>query len=408
MKPKILIYSDCFIWGGCENVIENLLWSEELNNSFELEFAYRYSRNYEREATLRLPSQIKRHPIFQFANDTTFYKWELKRWPPLFLNLVKLPFKLLKKCGFYSVYSFVVLLITFRRIRPDIIYINNGGYPGALSARVAVFAAALIGSIKKTIFCVNNLAYPQRYKISRFVDSFINEHVDVFITASKAAKARLIQERGFNIEKCIDIPNTIRRERLESVRAKINIREEFDLPQTNILIGIVGLLTYRKGHRVLVDAVSKLAQRRRNFTVIVLGDGEEKRSLLRQIREQEVDNYILFLGHKPNVLDYMKQCDFLVLPSLENEDFPYVNIEAMALSKPLIVTDVAGMPEQVIDGVNGYVVKPGDSDALQLAINNLISNGSLKEFGENALRKYTEEYQYNKVIGRYKKVFELS
>ena len=75
----------------------------------------------------------------------------------------------------------------------------------------------------------------------------------------------------------------------------------------------------------------------------------------------------------------MAACDVLALPSLAHECLPYAILEAMSHGKPVVSTDVAGIPEMVSDGVTGFVVPPGDLDALAAALGRLASDPQLRE-----------------------------
>jgi len=117
-----------------------------------------------------------------------------------------------------------------------------------------------------------------------------------------------------------------------------------------------------------------------------IGKGKEHlRSLVANLRLGE---NVLFLENEKNIFDIINILDVFILPSIEYEDFPNVILEAMSLGKSVIGTDIAGIPEQIEDGVNGFVVAPRDVNALSEAILTLIKNeNKRKRMGEKSLER---------------------
>jgi glycosyltransferase involved in cell wall biosynthesis len=74
------------------------------------------------------------------------------------------------------------------------------------------------------------------------------------------------------------------------------------------------------------------------------------------------------IDYIPDIFNLLNASDFVILPSIANEDFPFIVIEAMSLGKPAIGTDIAGMPEQIENNKTGIIVKPKNSDELLQAI----------------------------------------
>ena len=109
----------------------------------------------------------------------------------------------------------------------------------------------------------------------------------------------------------------------------------------------------------------------------------------------------------------MSLLDVLILPSISDEDFPNVILEAMALGKPVISTRLAGVPEQVIDGETGFLVNPRNVDELKLAIKELCNNTTLRlQMGRAAVYnfedKFTAEIAVKKYMALYKSMIETN
>jgi len=132
-----------------------------------------------------------------------------------------------------------------------------------------------------------------------------------------------------------------------------------------LVIGAVGRLSPEKGHVYLVRALSYL--RGIDCLCLLVGDGP-LRAELEQVAVQEgVADRIRFLGFQENVAGVMSQMDVVVMPSLD-ESFGLTILEAFALEKLVIASDVGGIPELVQHGRTGILVPARDSAALAAAI----------------------------------------
>lgn len=397
---KILFYSDCFIFGGCELVISNILQYEKILKQYKIYFAYRYSHEYEKMLKQHLiPKIIIFHPICIFTLDSYFYRLHNCLINPSLIErgCYKILY-LIQKIGLFSMLNFWVLLFLFKKIKPDILHINNGGYPAASSCLIAVFSAKLAG-IKKIVFTVNNLAQKQRNILEIIVDKCILSNVNIFTTASKAAAERLAHNRHF--DNIINIPNTVRHN--YNISNYNLLREEYHIDKSTKIIGSAGILTYRKGFHILIDAIKMLVDEgERNFKLIIFGEGEDRKKLENQIDIIGLNEIILLPGFKNNILEYVNGFDIFILPSIDNEDFPYVILEAMSLQKPIIGTNVAGIPEQIVDGETGFVVEPHNANALKEKISYLLNSGSLiLEMGLKSKKRFQDHFIYDSVIDQY-------
>ena len=406
-KKRILFFSDCFIYGGCEIVIANLMNSELIHQKYEVRYSYRYFRAYQEAVEKKIAS--KWHHCFLpqrlLSNGTIFYSLELqikKKWLRI---LLKLPLFLMEKTRVYSLFNYFVLLSLFKKQKPDILFINNGGYPGSEICRLAVNVAKK-AKVKKIIFNVNNIAFQAKSSSSLKENRKIGENVDCFVTASIAAKEALSQNAGFDSGKIRNIPNTVNRGFINIEAGKL--KKEFHLKGNVLVLGSVGLLTKRKGFDVLIRAVAEVLKRSDvpDFTVFIFGEGEERQNLENLIRELGVKN-VLLPGHREDILSYVTDFDIFVLPSIANEDMPYVIIEAMMLKKPIIGTNIAGIPEEVETGKTGFVVAPNDEKELASAIIQLSNKEELrKEFSEQGFKRYCDLFCYDIIVEKYLNLFK--
>jgi glycosyltransferase involved in cell wall biosynthesis len=291
-------------------------------------------------------------------------------------------------------------------VRPDIVHINNGGYPGALSCR-AMALAARAASVKQVLMVVNNLAVPYD-RLARWLDWPLDRRVisavDMFVTGSAAAGRRLAGVLHLPANKVRSIHNGIKvrepQAGVEQTRHRLGL-DSFD----GLVLGMVALHEPRKGHRVLLDAVAQLLTTGispRRLKVLIEGDGPLRSELQAFAAAKELADVVEFVGIEAHVFDFMAALDALVLPSVRDEDFPNVILEAMSLGKPVIATRLAGVPEQVEEGVTGLLAAPGDAPELAQAIRRLAEDPvACIAMGEAARKRFAERFASDIAVDNY-------
>jgi glycosyltransferase involved in cell wall biosynthesis len=165
----------------------------------------------------------------------------------------------------------------------------------------------------------------------------------------------------------------------------------------------VGRLSEEKGLDILFNAWNKV-----DFPLKVIGNGP-----LKYMLKKNKLSTIEYLGRKEkkDVFNLIKSADFIIMPSIWNETFGMVIIEAFACGTPLVGSRLGGFSELVEDGVTGLHCKPSDSEDLAVKINWMIDNPSaIKQMGANAraeyLAKYTPEKNYEMLINTYQQAID--
>ncbi len=160
----------------------------------------------------------------------------------------------------------------------------------------------------------------------------------------------------------------------------------------------VGRLVPKKGFDVLIRAIARLHQAGRPVALEVIGDGPQRDALLRLARELSVDGSVYFMGYMAHaeVVRHLKGVAMLVAPSVVGPDgdqdgLPNVILEAMAARVPVVASDLSGIPEAVEDGRTGFLVPPGDEEALSQAIVRVLDDGREGERLVAGARRMVEE-----------------
>lgn len=157
---------------------------------------------------------------------------------------------------------------------------------------------------------------------------------------------------------------------------------------------LVALLSSIKGIPYLLQALAKLKEKRQDFVLDIVGDGPNRQEYEGLTKKLELGAMVRFHGlkSKPEVAEYMRQCDFFVLPSLW-ENLPCVLIEAMASGVPVIATDVGGVKEMINENV-GLLIPPKNTEALEKAIECILddsTNYSFEKIAKYAKKKFSHE-----------------
>ena len=141
----------------------------------------------------------------------------------------------------------------------------------------------------------------------------------------------------------------------------------------------VGRLTYQKGMEVLVKAtVNLIENEKKDFIVIIVGEGTQRKILEDMIKEFHIGDYIKLVGIRNDVIDLMKEADIFVLPS-RYEGLSIAMIEAMAHGLPIIASDAPGIKTYIKNGINGLLFPIEDHKALSKQIQKIAEDNELRK-----------------------------
>ncbi|NTV97648.1 MAG: glycosyltransferase [Chlorobiaceae bacterium] len=158
------------------------------------------------------------------------------------------------------------------------------------------------------------------------------------------------------------------------------------------IIYSAGRLSEQKGFTYLIEAAALLKKSRNDLLFAVSGEGRLEEDLKNQAREAGLEDSFIFLGFSADIYPFLRGCDLFVLSSLF-EGMPNVIMEAMAMNKPVVATDVNGARELMIDGKTGLIVPPKNPAALAEAITAIIENPDmLADFGNTGYERVNQTF----------------
>ena len=133
----------------------------------------------------------------------------------------------------------------------------------------------------------------------------------------------------------------------------------------------------KKGHRFLLEAVSRIQESVPNVKLLIVGEGEERNKLERLSKTLSLKERVDFLGAREDIPRLMKIMDVFALPSLQ-EGFPRTLVEAMYSGLPSVASNISGIPELVEDGECGYMVDPGNIESIANRLKTLYIDAKLR------------------------------
>lgn len=407
--PHLHYHTDCDFFAGCENMIANFLGDERIFQDFKVSFSYRRSERYEAGLRSRVSADIRGECYPILAGNAL----------PKLVAVMPKPVRIaVKTAGYLLLLRYWVLawnvLVLYRAWRNrgiDLLHINNGNYPGALSCQSAAVAARMAG-VAQVVMVVNNIPIPHRYRrwpLDFLLDYLVAKSVTMFVTGSISAADALQAELKLPNKKISVLHNGIAVRQVSETRSQTRFR--LGMGEDILIFGMVAILEWRKGHRVLLNAIAelrKLISLERMPVFLIEGEGVEHPALERIVEQLAIGQWVRFVGVERNIFDFMQALDVIVLPSIAHEDFPNVVLEAMSLGKPVIASRIAGTPEQIEDGVTGCLVEPGDCSALAFKLREFVDNRArIDIMGDQARRRFEKKFTANEAVSRYLDLYRV-
>lgn len=182
-------------------------------------------------------------------------------------------------------------------------------------------------------------------------------------------------------------------------------RESLGLPPKGPLVGCVARLVPVKGVRFLLDAVPAIKAAVPDARVVFVGDGPLREELEQAARSRGLDGAAVFMGLRADVAALLSRFDIAVLPSL-NEGQGRAAVEALAAEVPVVASRVSGLQEVVRDGATGYLVPPGDAQALARAVIHLLRDPELRRSMSARARASVAAYDVSVMIDRIDELYQ--
>jgi len=195
---------------------------------------------------------------------------------------------------------------------------------------------------------------------------------------------------------------------VSEARSSEDVRRHLDIPPAGKLVVHVGNIRPGKGHDALVDVATRVAMDRPDVSFVSIGSEKIPGDLTRlraRVADAGLNGQLRFLGPRPDAIDFISAADVFVNPS-EVEGLPVAILEAMALGRPVVATDVGGVSSVVRHGDTGYLVPALDTQALADRVVALIDDPLTRAtMGERGKRLVEESFSLREMVSNYENLY---
>ena len=313
---------------------------------------------------------------------------------------IKNPFKFVR-----SHYLLLMDLLKFIRENRIHIILSHMGQANQLSV-----VAGKLSKIPAFPTVHNTMAFVDRRhwcdprkNLIKIVDNIIYRIADRILVVSNEVKDIVKNTFRINPSKITILRNGITFD--EHQYRSIDLTSEFKGSGDKIKIIAVGSLTYQKAMDVLIKSAADLIEGKfLNFIILIVGEGEKRKQLVKLVRELNLEKYVKLLGLRNDAINLIKSCDIFVMPS-RYEGLSIAMIEAMACGVPIIASDAPGLRNYIKHMHNGLLFPTGDHKILAKRIFNFALDKELRTVvSQSAKETYKNEYDMSKNISALNKL----
>jgi glycosyltransferase involved in cell wall biosynthesis len=192
----------------------------------------------------------------------------------------------------------------------------------------------------------------------------------------------------------------------EVMHGKSRLRKELGLKNEVPVIGAIGRLVWQKGFEYFIEAIPNVLKKVPESMFLIVGEGELKEKLKVKSEKLKVKDSLIFTGFRDDIKKILQSIDVLVMPSLL-EGLPMILLEAMAMGKPIIATDIEGIKDVLENVRTGLLVPPKDPKALADAIVDLlIHRGKAYQMGNKARTVVNEQFSVDAMVEKVEEVYQ--
>ncbi len=295
-----------------------------------------------------------------------------------------------------------------RKLRPQIVHswsFHGNPYAGLVGWFAGV--PVRLGSQRSAFSSKSVNALP-------FVFRFLALYTVSRIVVNSEAASREMVAQGYPISRIVLVPNFLD----SSSQSRTDPSQCLDLSFIGIgarhrVIGIIGNLRSEKNHLMFVQAMGSILPCFSDVRGLIVGqcmsdEPDVQLKIKSAIKDLKLDGKIAFAGFRTDVPTLMRRMHLFCLTS-DYEGMPNVVLEAMALARPIVATRVGGVPEVVKDGINGFLVEPGDVEGFARKVKYLLSNPDLsRKMGLAGREIVVRNFACEKAVQRITEIYSTS
>ncbi len=302
--------------------------------------------------------------------------------------------------NYHNPFRIISLARLLGKEKPDIVHTH--GYFASVIGRLA---ARLAGrSILITHVHSTHWEYKKRHlRMERFLSRFTRR----IVCCSRAVENFVVGQEGIHPSKTAVVYNGVDEERFSGIPNGSRVRARLGIRPESPVVGTVSSLTAHKGHAYFLRAATKILNAFAETKFLIVGDGPLRPLLEAQAEEDHIKPAVMFLGLRKDIPDLLSAMDVFVLPSSGREGLGIAAIEAMAAEKPVVATNIGGIPEVVRNGMTGLLAPPKNEEALAEAVIQLLKNPEMaRHMGKQGKLRVKEKFTLKKMVQEMEKIYE--
>lgn len=295
----------------------------------------------------------------------------------------------------YALIGFWHIVRELRRRKPDLVHTELpwGDLIGRTAARIA--------GIRPIVSTVT-ARYEDKPRIQLMLDRITAPWADRVAFQSAEIVEFSIANEGVRREQVHCIPNGVEPDTIDRTAVATDLRRRHG-GGAGTIVGMVARLHRQKAHADLLNAFAKVASG--DVCLWLIGDGPERDRLMTLVRQLGIEERVFFAGDQDNPRDWIAAIDIFVHPTYF-EGLPLAVLEAMAMAKPIIATRVDGLCSLLDSGVHGWLVPPGDTNALAEAIRYAMDHSEhAASVARAGAKRVLEKFSAERVVKNYHELF---
>lgn len=286
------------------------------------------------------------------------------------------------------------LIRLMRELRPDVVHVHSRRGADLWAG----FCGRLAGIPTVVTRRVDNREWPPfaRFKYSSY---------DRVVSISEGIRQVLLEE-GLSPEKVRCIHSVVNYAVYQQPRSRQWFSEQFDLPETALVIGVIAQLIPRKGHHLILSIAPRLIESFPSLEIVFFGQGPLRSELETSVSALQLERKVHFAGFRNDMERILPCLDLVVHPAFI-EGLGVSLLQAAAAGVPIVGSRAGGIPEIVRDGVNGLLFEPANLEELYDKINLLLGHIELRQkMGINGKQLVKKTFSVATMIDAYLELYK--
>lgn len=265
----------------------------------------------------------------------------------------------------------------------------------------------VLGGLARVPVNVSVVTQPNvdKYRWQYLLDRLTAGLSDRVVFNSQQIIAFGLEKEGITPSQVVYIPNGILKETPSRPGAGLAIRAQVGISPDAPVVGSVARLYPQKGHTYLLSAFAKVLEALPEAVLVLVGDGPLREELEHDAAALNIDRSVKFLGERDDLADVLDALDAYVQASLW-EGMSIALMQAMLCELPVVATRVDGTVEIIEDGSTGFLVEPGNSEALAAGMIEVLKNReTVGEIAKNGAAMISENFSVTKMASRFDELY---